>query len=366
MFERIIARMQAAEPGQWVLKGGMALEVRLRDDARLTKDVDLGLRDDVNSAPDLHERLIDILAVDLDHDYFIFTAGPPERLRDDSGGVPTWRAKVSAQLADKPFGRIQLDVSPRTHELHATDRLAIPSSLAFAGIPTVEVEAVDIHRHAAEKFHGMLRDFGERENSRVRDLVDLAILLEHDLLEHEQTAAAVRCVWLERNNTEPPGNLPRLSRQDLFGVGGERGCDDRPGHLVVAGGLHDRAVRVGNRDPGGLRNLAVSRARAGTWGTCSVNVRRGHPGWSQCQRRLRHRSRLARPATGRSLGRVVTDCLTRDARTPQSGHCRACSSAVGSATIGLPPGSGLTRSTISPSRPSSRVVSLTMLAALHL
>ncbi|WP_369800685.1 nucleotidyl transferase AbiEii/AbiGii toxin family protein [Alloactinosynnema sp. L-07] len=95
-------------------------------------------------------------------------------------------------MADKPFGRIQLDVSPRTHELHATDKLAIPSSLAFAGIPAVEVEAVDIHRHAAEKFHGMLRDFGERENSRVRDLVDLTILLEHGLLVPEQTAAAVR------------------------------------------------------------------------------------------------------------------------------------------------------------------------------
>lgn len=144
MFERIIARVQAAEPGQWVLKGGMALEVRLRDDARLTKDVDLGLRDDITSAPDFHERLIDILAIDLNHDYFIFTASPPERLRDDGGGFPTWRAKVGAQLADKPFGRIQLDVSPRTHELHATDKLAIPSSLAFAGIPGVEVEAVDI------------------------------------------------------------------------------------------------------------------------------------------------------------------------------------------------------------------------------
>lgn len=93
MFERIIARTQAAEPGLWVLKGGMALEVRLRDDARLTKDVDLGLRDDVDSAPDLHERLIDILAVDLDHDYFVFTASPPERLGDDRGGVPTWRVK---------------------------------------------------------------------------------------------------------------------------------------------------------------------------------------------------------------------------------------------------------------------------------
>jgi hypothetical protein len=87
MFERIIARFQATEPGQWVLKGGMALEVRLRDGARLTKDVVLGLRDDT-------------LAIDLDHDYFIFTVGPPERLRDASGGFPTWRAKVGAQLAD--------------------------------------------------------------------------------------------------------------------------------------------------------------------------------------------------------------------------------------------------------------------------
>lgn len=98
-------------------------------------------------------------------------------------------------------------MSPRTHELRATDRLAVPNSLAFAGIPTVEVEAVDIHRHAAEKFHGMLRDYGERENSRVRDLVDLTILLGHDLLVPELTAAAVRSVWLERNNTEPPDRL---------------------------------------------------------------------------------------------------------------------------------------------------------------
>lgn len=210
MFERIIARIQAAEPGRWVLKGGMALEVRLRDDARLTKDVDLGLRDDVDAAPDLHERLIDILTGTLDQDFFVFTVGPPQRLRDDGGGFPTWRIKVDAKLADKPFGRIQLDISPRAHELGATDTLAIPNSLEFAGIPGVQVETIDVDRHAAEKFHGMLRDFGERENSRVRDLLDLVILLEHDLLTPAKIAAAVRTVWLERDRSEPPKELPPL------------------------------------------------------------------------------------------------------------------------------------------------------------
>jgi len=42
VFERIVARLHAAEPGRWVVKGGMALEVRLRDGARLTKDLKLG------------------------------------------------------------------------------------------------------------------------------------------------------------------------------------------------------------------------------------------------------------------------------------------------------------------------------------
>ena len=31
VFERVVARLSSAEPGAWVVKGGMALEVRLRD-----------------------------------------------------------------------------------------------------------------------------------------------------------------------------------------------------------------------------------------------------------------------------------------------------------------------------------------------
>lgn len=56
------------------------------------------------------------------------------------------------------------------------------------------VEIVDIHRHAVEKLHAMVRDFGDRENSRVRDLVDLVIMLEHDLLVPATTTVAARQV----------------------------------------------------------------------------------------------------------------------------------------------------------------------------
>lgn len=212
MFERVVARLEAAEPGRWVLKGGMALEARLRDDARLTKDIDLGLRDEVNEPSELHERVVDALGVDLDGDRFTFTAAAPTKLAEDDGGQSTWRVKVAAALGGKTFGGVQLDVSPRAHELDATDRLTLPNSLDFAGIPPPVVEIIDVHRHAAEKFHAMLRDFGDRENSRVRDLIDLVLLIEHDLLLADIAAAAARRVWAERDGLDRRGRSRRSPR----------------------------------------------------------------------------------------------------------------------------------------------------------
>ena len=112
VFERVVARLQAAEPGSWVVKGGMALEVRLRDQARLTKDLDLGMRDTVTSGTDLHDRLIEALAADPDGDRFVVRVGTPEQLREDGGGHVTWRVKVDVTLADKPFGRFNSTSHP--------------------------------------------------------------------------------------------------------------------------------------------------------------------------------------------------------------------------------------------------------------
>lgn len=207
LLERIIVRLAAAEPGLWVLKGGMALEVRLRDAARLTRDIDLGLRDSFADAADLHARLIEALAADPDGDGFEITPGAPAALREDGGGHVTWRVPVSARLAGKRFGGTQLDVSPRPHELGLTDSMEMPNSLDFAGFPAPVAEVIDVHRHAAEKLHALCRDFGDRENSRVRDLV---ILIEHDQLEPAKVATSVRRVWSERDADAPPIALPGL------------------------------------------------------------------------------------------------------------------------------------------------------------
>jgi hypothetical protein len=210
VFERVVARLAVAEPGRWVLKGGMALEVRLRDQARLTKDIDLALRDTIEKGAELQSRLVEALSVDPFADRFLLVSGPVTELMPDGDGQVTWRSTVAASLAGRPFGGIKLDVSPRAYEVEQTDVVTLPNSLAFAEIAVPTVEVIDVNRHAAEKFHAMLRDFGDRENTRVRDLLDLVILAEHEQLEREALRAAIRRVWSERDGAAPPASLPTL------------------------------------------------------------------------------------------------------------------------------------------------------------
>lgn len=67
-----------------------------------------------------------------------------------------------------------------------------------------------MHRHAAEKFHAMLRDYGDRENSRTRDLLDVVAMIEHGLLDAATLASRVIEVFAERDGVRPPAVLPSL------------------------------------------------------------------------------------------------------------------------------------------------------------
>jgi len=46
---------------------------------------------------------------------------------------------------------LQLDISPRVHQLTKTELVALPNSLAFAGAASRKVEIIDVHRHGAER-----------------------------------------------------------------------------------------------------------------------------------------------------------------------------------------------------------------------
>ena len=68
LLERIVARLEFVDSGKWVLKGGMALEVRLANRARLTKDIDLALREEQADGDLIERRLVDALSTDPHND----------------------------------------------------------------------------------------------------------------------------------------------------------------------------------------------------------------------------------------------------------------------------------------------------------
>jgi predicted nucleotidyltransferase component of viral defense system len=208
VFERLLVRLQHAMPGQWVLKGGMALEVRLGQRARTTRDLDLALRQTVRDGDEVRERVIEALAEDPEGDGFEFRIGPTKAIDVDEAGRPGWRFLVDARLGGRTFAKVRLDVVARAEEISATDRVRLPSVLAFAGFPDHEVEAVDPAQHFAEKLHAYTRPYGERPNSRVKDLPDLVLLVQDGLAPSAELLAAVEHVFAARATHQVPTDLP--------------------------------------------------------------------------------------------------------------------------------------------------------------
>ena len=208
VFERLLIRLDHANPGQWVLKGGMALEVRLGDRARTTRDLDLALRLAADDAASIRDHLIEALADDPEGDGFEFRVGPAKALDPDEAGRPGWRFAIDARLDGRTFANVRLDVVARTEEISATDRITLHSMLAFAGFPDHQIEAVDPAQHFAEKLHAFTRPHGDRPNSRVKDLPDLLLLVDQGLNPSVELLAAVGHVFAVRSTHELPVELP--------------------------------------------------------------------------------------------------------------------------------------------------------------
>jgi hypothetical protein len=208
VFERLLVRLEHAMPGRWVLKGGMALEVRLGDRARTTRDLDLAVRQAGEDAGTVRDQLIEALAEDPEGDGFEFRVGQARALDPDEAGRAGWRFAVDARLDGRTFANVRLDVVARTEEISATDRITLHSMLAFAGFPDHQIEAVDPAQHFAEKLHALTRPHGDRANSRVKDLPDLLLLVDQGLEPSAALLATVRHVFVVRSTHDLPVELP--------------------------------------------------------------------------------------------------------------------------------------------------------------
>ncbi len=209
VFQRVLARL-ALDP-RWVLKGGFGLELRLGLAARATKDLDLLLAEVSGlSAADLQDLLDEYLAVDLG-DGCTFDVRLPRQVRAEDEMPLTWRVVVDVQVARHPFEAVTIDIVTRATQL--TEGLDSVSVVPVLGGESFDFCSVDLPRHAAEKVHAYTRIYAhERPSSRVKDLVDLSLLIERELLEPRSFWRALKQVFHERDGIAPPQDLPNPPR----------------------------------------------------------------------------------------------------------------------------------------------------------
>ncbi len=215
-FERLLVRFAAPtspseSPGKgdvWVLKGGAALEFRLSDRARATKDVDVEVRHAAPTDETVRDLLVEALLSDPDGDLFGFrldTFGPVT-VASDPGRV--LRAKVECRLDGRTFDRVTVDISIGDSPHQRVEPLRLPGLLGFADLAPATILAVDLRRHFAEKLHAMLRDYGGRPSSRVKDLADLILVIDMGLEPGGDLLAATGEVFTERDGAAAPATLP--------------------------------------------------------------------------------------------------------------------------------------------------------------
>lgn len=172
VFDRLLARLLVVAGGRWVLKGGVALNLRVGPRFRTTKDLDLGRADDEQAAT---ADLLAAQSTDLG-DYFRFFVVRTTRLDDIAEGAAV-RYHVTAEVAGRPFEEIIVDVGFGDSTVPDPELLRGPDLLAFADIPSVAVPALPLEQHVAEKVHAYSRTYSDgRSSSRVKDLVDLVTI----------------------------------------------------------------------------------------------------------------------------------------------------------------------------------------------
>ena len=206
-FQRMLARLARDE--RWVLKGGFALEVRFSLASRATKDLDLVVLGEIESAQ-LQDLFDEALDREVDNDQFTFLVSPPKPISSDDAGNPGWRLTVVAKLAGRDFAQVAVDVVARSEEIAgAVSMLAVEPLIAGVDLEVVRIPAVDLAQQAAEKFHALARRYaGDRPSSRVKDLVDLVLLAESGLVAAQPLGIRLRHVYAVRDGSLPPSMLP--------------------------------------------------------------------------------------------------------------------------------------------------------------
>jgi len=192
-FDRFLARLFRAPNQNWVLKGGYAMELRFQA-ARTTKDLDFTMRvAPAGTDSVLLKQLQDVGAVDAG-DFFTFRIG---EAMADLDGAPYGGARypVESIMGGRTFAKFHLDVGIGDVVLDPLEQAKMRDWLGFAGISPPSVPMIQREQQFAEKLHAYTLPRTGAPNSRVRDLVDMVLLIRSRTLESSRVVQALHATF---------------------------------------------------------------------------------------------------------------------------------------------------------------------------
>jgi hypothetical protein len=187
-YRRLLARIFAAQPERWVVKGGVALLLRL-DPNRTSNDIDLAYVAQAAEHAVALKALVEAAAHDLS-DFFEFEIGrdqieevDPEHPLERALSVP-----VVARIGATTFAEFSIDLALPSEEDIEIEWVQPEATLT--GQPEVDetepVAVLALPAQIADKLCALHERHGDRHySSRARDLADLAMIAQ----QKDQTAA---------------------------------------------------------------------------------------------------------------------------------------------------------------------------------
>ena len=207
-FHAILARLaQRSAQGHWVVKGGVALQLRL-DPSRPSRDIDVTW---VGPHLDHAVALVELRAA-LAHardDFFSFELDPHGAEPDETGALVQ---PVSALLGARRFERFTIDIAPPRDGVRSEQISEVPPPLGIEQLGRTSVQVLAVEVQVADKVCAIHEVRGTSPSSRWRDLADIAMLAEQiDGIDAGRLAEAIASEVLRRPGTLPEG-LPREMR----------------------------------------------------------------------------------------------------------------------------------------------------------
>jgi hypothetical protein len=210
-FDRLLSRVFSGSGPAWTLKGGYAMELWLRE-ARTTRDVDLTLRSlagvaatDETVSTRLRAELLVLVRTPLG-DWFEFEVAPAT-LDIDAAPYGGARFPIVARMDGRVFVKFHLDVGIGDVVLDPVEIATGKDWLGFAGIEPPRFRILSKEQQFAEKLHAYTMPNRPAPNSRVKDLVDLALLVQRLPMDPALLRSALEQTFSRRGSHPLPADL---------------------------------------------------------------------------------------------------------------------------------------------------------------